>query len=120
MIQMKKVQHCTIPYQVIQVLDAEYDSHSATHLVTLIRSLFSLRMIDSSDVHAHMLLFEDQMSQIDKQSLKFEEKFKVVFFLVTLPDSWSTFVTTFKVSRQGGDLKWVPLRDAIIGEYQCC
>jgi len=116
--QMKKIQHYTTSYQVIQVLDAEYDSHSTTRLVTLICSLFSLRMTDSSDVHAHMLLFEDQMNQIDKQGLKFEEKFKVVFFLITLPDFWSTFVTTFEVSRQGGDLKWVPLRDAIIGEYQ--
>lgn len=97
-IQLRKVKDCKTADAIIAILDVEYESKDSIRLHTLIRKLFSLHMSEDADVRAYILDFEDLLSQLKVLGLEFKPEVQAIFLLVTLPESWSSFLSAINVS----------------------
>lgn len=112
-IQLKKVYHCTTPFDVYAKLDEEYDSKNSARMISLTKSLFTLSMSDTDDIRAHVRQFEEILDQLASLNLTFTDPAKIVFFYITLPSSWQSFISASQVSTNTKD-SFEKLKEAAI------
>ena len=63
--------------------------------LALKRKLFGLRMATGADLSAHIDCFNQLIIDLRKIEEEFSDENKVIFLLVSLPDSYDNLVTTF-------------------------
>ena len=59
------------------------------------RKLVCMQLDESKSVVEHLFAFTSTLSQLQDSGLpSFDNKFKAIFLLMTLPDSWGTLVVS--------------------------
>ena len=82
------------PAQLWEKLGKRFASKSMMSKLALKRKLFGLHMAEGTDLSAHIDCFNQLITDLRKIEEEFSEENKVIFLLVSLPDSYDHLVTT--------------------------
>ena len=100
-----------------KILEQVYAPKGLTNEVFLIRQMFGMRAKDSIPMEEHIRKLTEIRNQMTTAGELISEPLFAVLHLVTLPDSWSAFVSTFNLT-DIASLSTNHIRERILLEYQ--
>ena len=93
------------PAQLWEKLGKRFASKLMMSRLALKRKLFGLRMAEGTDLSAHIDCFNQLITDLRKIEEEFFDENKVIFLLVSLPDSYDHLVTTLLHGSKAPDLE---------------
>ncbi|MCO5594089.1 hypothetical protein L7F22_048110 [Adiantum nelumboides] len=107
-------------YGVWQALSNLYEKKNAASQVFWLKKLIDLCKKHTTPMSTHLNEFKTILSQLQSQEVKFQDSVKVVFLLVTLPDSWDIFCTAISNSAPDYGLKCTYVESILLMEELNC
>ena len=79
-----------------------------------LKKLVNLKMKEGTSISSHLNELNSIYGKLVAQEVEFKESMKVLFLLITLPDSWDTFCTTVSTNKAADGLFSVTVEASLL------
>ena len=101
----------------MMTLSKLYEKPSASNKISLMKSLFNMKMSEGGSVVDHLNDFNTVTSQLSSVGVNFDDEVRALLFLCSLPESWNGLVMAISNSVSGSStLKFDDVVSAILSE----
>ena len=103
----------------MKALFGMYEKPSANNKVHLMKKLFSLKMVENVSIAQHLNEFNIITNQLSSVEIDFDDEFRALIILVSLPNSWEAMRMAVSNSTGKEKLKYNDIRDLILAKEIC-